>query len=105
MDIHVEERIPYVYWQAITFDRYIDGNRAISESDEVLHFPDEGDLNTGGYLGRKEIVQTVVNLLPSSGTIHGAPEILNTDRQIFVTQNDDEANKEIYSVQSRFVMR
>jgi transglutaminase-like putative cysteine protease len=105
MDIYVEERLPYVYWQAVTFDRYIDGNWSVSDGDQVLHFPDEGELTTTRYSSRQQVLQTVINFLPSSGTIHGAPEIINADRQIFVTQNGEGPSKEISSVQSRFVMR
>jgi transglutaminase-like putative cysteine protease len=105
MDIYVEERLPYVYWQAVAFDRYIDGNWSISDSDQVLHFPDEGSLTTARYSARREVLQTVLNFLPSSGTIHGAPEIVNTDRQIFVTESGEGQDKEVSSVQSRFVMR
>ncbi len=105
MDIYVEERLPYVYWQAVAFDEYIDGNWAVTESDQVLHFPDEGNLNSTRYGARQEVLQTVINFLPNAGTIHGAPEIVNTDRQMFVTKSGEDESEETRSVQSRFVMR
>jgi transglutaminase-like putative cysteine protease len=105
MDIYVEERLPYVYWQAAVFDRYIDGNWSISEDDQILHFPDEGNITPTRYAARREVLQTVINFLASSGTIHGAPEVVNTDRQIFVSQSGEGDSLEVSSVQSRFVMR
>lgn len=105
MDIYVEERLPYVYWQAVSFDYYIDGDWSVSENDQTLHFPDDGNLVSTRYSARHEVQQTIINFLPSSGTIHGAPEIINTDRQIFVTESGEGPSKEISSVQSRFVMR
>jgi transglutaminase-like putative cysteine protease len=105
MDIYVEERLPYVYWQAVSYDQYIDGNWAISEGDQTLHFPDDGVLNTTRYSARREVLQTIINFLPNSGTIHGAPEVINSDRQIFVTEAGEDQSKETISLQSRFVMR
>ncbi|MFZ0546203.1 MAG: transglutaminase domain-containing protein [Candidatus Promineifilaceae bacterium] len=105
MDIYVEEQLPYVYWQAVAFDRYIDGNWSVSEGDQNLHFPEDGDLNTTRYSARHEVLETVINFLPSAGSIYGAPEIVNTDRQIFVTESGKGESEEISSIQSRFVMR
>ena len=105
MDIYVEERLPYVYWQAVVFDEYIDGSWGVTDTDQVLHFPDEGDVNTTRYGARKEVLQTVINFLPNSGTIHSAPEIVNSDRQMFVTKSGEGESEETRAVQSRFVMR
>lgn len=105
MDIYVEERLPYVYWQAAVFDRYVDGNWSTSDENQVLHFPDEGNITNARYSSRQEVLQTIINFLPSAGTIHGAPEVVNTDRQIFVNQSGEGETLEASSVQSRFVMR
>lgn len=105
MDIYVEERLPYVYWKAVSFDQYIDGNWDVTDTDQNLHFPDDANLGSARYAARREVIQTVINFLPNAGTIHGAPEIVNSDRQIFVTQSGDGDNKETIAVQSRFVLR
>ncbi len=105
MDIYVEERIPYVYWQAVAFDEYIDGDWSVTDTSQELHFPDDGYITDTRYSFRKEVLQTVINFLPSAGTIHGAPEIVNSDRQIFVTESGEGEAREVRSVQSRFVLR
>lgn len=105
MDIYVEERLPYVYWEAVSYDQYIDGNWSVSERDQSLHFPDDGNINATRYSARREVLQTIINFLPNSGTIHGAPDVINSDRQVFVTESGEGDSKETISLQSRFVMR
>jgi transglutaminase-like putative cysteine protease len=107
MDIYVEQKLPNVYWQAIAADTYEDGGWSLSQGREkVLHFPDEGALNTPFGLARSVVTQTVINLLPNSSILYGAPEIVNSDRQILVTLTRDQAgNALVDSVQSRFALR
>jgi transglutaminase-like putative cysteine protease len=105
MDIYVTERLPYVYWQAVTYDQYSGGGWAVTDSNQVLHLPDEGQIAVPYSAARKDIFQTVVNYIPNSSTIHGAPEIVNSDRQIYVTQSAAAGGVMVRTVQSRFVMR
>ncbi len=107
MDVYVGERLPYVYWQAVAYDTYHNGGWSItSDTNQVLHLPDEDALNIPDYAMRKNVVQTFVNFVPNSGTIYGAPEPFNSDRQIIANRGlDDKGNALIHSLQSRFVMR
>ena len=106
MDVFVLEQIPYIYWQAVVYDTYEEGAWSISESDQTLHFPSEGQIRLAPTAMREEVLQTVINYVPNAGTIHGAPEIVNTNRQMYVTHSQDDAgNAIVHQVQSRFVMR
>lgn len=106
MDIFVAERLPYVYWQAIVYDTYEEGRWLTSETESVLHFPDDGQINTPQMSARKTITQTVVNYLPNSSFIYGAPEIVGSDRQIFVEATTNASGKSLVSsIRSRFVLQ
>lgn len=106
MDVYVPQQLPNVYWQAIALDTYQDGGWILGDTDKVLHFPDEGLLNVPFAQSRQTITQTVVNYLPNSSTIYGAPEIVSSNKQMLVTQRDDGAGRAlVHSVQSRFVLR
>ena len=107
MDVYLEERLPYVYWQAIAYDTYQNGGWSInSETDQVLKLPDEELLNIPPYAMRKTVTQNFVNFVPNAGTIYGAPEPYHADRQFFANRSlDEEGNDLVHSLQSRFVMR
>jgi transglutaminase-like putative cysteine protease len=107
MDVYVEERLPYVYWQAVAYDTYQNGGWSItSDTDHVLLLPDEEQLILTDYLMRKNVNQTFINFVPNSGTIYGVPEPYGSDRQIVVNRSlDDNGKAIIHSVQSRYVMR
>jgi len=106
MDVVVPNRLPYVYWQAVAYDTYVDGSWTIAEADQILHLPDDGYLNSPTYALREEVAQTFINYIPNAGTIYAAPEISGSDRQMFVTQSQADGGKDnIHMVQSRFVMR
>jgi transglutaminase-like putative cysteine protease len=106
MDIYVPYQLPYVYWQAIAYDTYEDGRWSTGETDSILHFPDDGRLNIPFTASRTVITQTVLNYLPNSSFIYGAPEIVNSDKQIFVEAalNEDGENL-VSSIRSRFVLQ
>ncbi len=107
MDVYVEERLPYVYWQAVTYDTYSNGGWSISaDTDRVLLLPDEGPIKLPDYQRRLEVTQRIQNFVPNAGTIYGAPEPVLSDRQLFVTQRPIEEGEVIlHSVHSRFVLR
>lgn len=106
MDIYVAERLPYVYWQAIVYDTYEDGRWSTASTDSTLHFPDDGLLETPPTSARSVITQTIVNYLPNSSFIYGAPEVVGSNRQIFVEASQDEAgNNLVASIRSRFVLQ
>ncbi len=106
MDIFPEERLPYVYWKAVSYDKYQDGTWTISKSDSYNHLPDEGEIPIESTRMRKEVVQTIVNYVPNAGTIYSAPDLLNSDRQIVVNHSlDDEGNIVIHSAMSRLLLR
>jgi transglutaminase-like putative cysteine protease len=106
MDIQVPRRLPYVYWQAIVYDTYEDGRWSTAKTDSVLHFPDDGNLDTPPASSRSVITQTIVNYLPNSSFIYGAPEIVGSNRQIFVEATEDENGRSLVSsIRSRFVLQ
>jgi hypothetical protein len=106
MDVYVAERLPFVYWEAAVYDHYEDGSWSVSESDQQLHFPDDGQIDIAEAGLRREVLQTFINYVPNSGTIHGAPAIVNSDRQMFVIfALDGDGKTEVHGTQSRFVMR
>jgi transglutaminase-like putative cysteine protease len=106
MDIFPEERLPYVYWKAVSYDEYQDGTWTISDSDSFNHLPDEGEIPIESTRMRKEVVQTIVNYVPNAGTIYSAPDLLNSDLQIVVNHSlDDAGNIVVHSAMSRLMLR
>ncbi|MEW5988272.1 MAG: transglutaminaseTgpA domain-containing protein, partial [Chloroflexota bacterium] len=106
MDVYVPQRLPYAYWQAIAFDTYEDGRWAMTSNDTILHFPDDGPIDTPATQMRQVITQTIYNYLPNSSTLYGVPEVVGSDRQMFVTvEYDESGNSLVGSIQSRYVLR
>jgi len=107
MDVYVEDRLPYVYWQAVTYDTYNNGGWSISaDTDNILLLPDEGPIKVPDYQMRKNVTQRIQNFVPNAGTIYGAPEPVQSDRQLYVTQSPiEDGDVILYTVHSRFVMR
>jgi transglutaminase-like putative cysteine protease len=107
MDVAVPRQLPNVYWQAIAYDTYNDGSWRVNENTETrLHFPDDGSLELPPTWARDVVPQTITNYLPNSSFIYAAPEVTETDRQMFVESTRDENNKELVSaVRSRYVLR
>ncbi len=106
MDIYVPYQLPYVYWQAIVYDTYEDGRWKTADTESILHFPDDGLLKTPSTLARSVITQTVVNYLPNSSFIYGAPEVVGSNKQIFVESNlDGNGNSLVSSIRSRFILQ
>ncbi|HSG17143.1 MAG TPA: transglutaminaseTgpA domain-containing protein [Anaerolineae bacterium] len=106
MDIYVEERLPFVYWQAVAYDTYDGGRWSISDSDQVLRLPDDGRFPVVDYALREHVEQNVVNYVPNAGSMYAAPGPVEADRQMFVTwSQDDNGKADIRAVQSRYVMR
>lgn len=107
MDVSVPEQLPYVYWQAIAYDTYNNGSWEIAEnSDTRLHFPDDGVLEVPDTRSRIAVKQVVTNYLPNSSFLYAAPEVINTDKQMFVESTYDDEGKELVSaVRSRYILR
>ena len=109
MDIRVSQELPYgVYWQAITYDTYVNGGWRVVESDvePATHFPDDGPLNVPVSMAREVITQTVANYLPNSSFLYAAPEVVSTDRQMLVDATYDETGQALVtSLRSRFILR
>lgn len=107
MDVEVPQQLPNVYWQAIAYEDYEDGSWGINDETETrLHFPDDGNLEVPPTWGRDVVPQRITNYLPNSSFLYAAPEVVQTDRQMFVESTRDNEDKElISSVRSRFVLR
>ncbi|MBX7251255.1 MAG: DUF3488 and transglutaminase-like domain-containing protein [Candidatus Promineofilum sp.] len=109
MDVRVSEELPYgVYWQAIAYDTYSDGSWHVVESDTepVVHYPDDGALDVPVSAGREVITQTVTSYLPNSSFLYAAPEVISTDKQMFVDATfDDEGRTLVTALHSRFILR
>ncbi|MCB9423324.1 MAG: hypothetical protein H6667_26250 [Ardenticatenaceae bacterium] len=106
MDIYVPRELPNVYWQAVVWDRYEDDRWWPAENKSVLHYPDDGFLDIPQTVGREVITQTVVTYLPNSSLIYAAPEVIGSNKQMFVEANPDEnGHMSITALRSRFVLR
>ena len=106
MDIYVDRELPYVYWQTIVYDTYADGSWRTARYPETLHITDEGLLDTPFTVSRQVITQTVVNYLPNSSLLYGAPEMIGSDRDMFVEAGDDgSGNRLITHLRSRYVLK
>ncbi len=107
MDVFVEEELPYAYWHAISYESYEDGLWDIPEGDTVEYIPDEGLIDIPKYESRQTITQTVRNYLPSAGQIYGMPDIIGSDRQMFLTSRTlpGESIEQINKVQSKYVLQ
>ncbi len=108
MDVAVPQRLTYGYWQGIAYDTYEDGEWATNfiSAEPVLHFPDDGVLSVPFTLSREVVTQTVTNYLPNSSFLYGLPEMVGTNRQMYVEGNyDQDNNLLVSSMRSRFVLR
>jgi transglutaminase-like putative cysteine protease len=109
MDVYVPKELPYgVYWQAVVYDTYRDGSWRVVESDTepILHYPEDGQLNVPESLSREVITQTVTNYLPNSSLLYAAPEVVNSDKQMLVDATYDSVGRPlITSLHSRFLLR
>jgi transglutaminase-like putative cysteine protease len=107
MDIFVAERLPYVYWQAITYDTYNEFGSWEAPNDSFReYFPDDGPISTPFTGSREVITQTVYSYFPNSSLIYGAPEIISVDRAInLYAQPDGNGNDLVSAVRSKFVLQ
>ncbi len=106
MDVDVPFRLPYVYWQAIAYDTYENGRWEVDETESILHFPDDGLLNTPETSARQLITQTVTTYLPNSSFIYGAPDLVGSSKQVFVeSRSDQDGDMLISSIRSRFILQ
>lgn len=107
MDVIVNEELPYVYWQAIAYDTYRNGGWQIDDDYRTLLYdPENGVLSTPTTQARKVITHTVVNYLPNSSLIYGAPEMISVDRPAFVDMRTDSQGRVLMtSLRSQFVLR
>lgn len=107
MDVYVSERLPVVYWQAIAYDTYANGRWSVEErGDTLLHYPDDGNLDLPFNNSRRRVDQTVINYLPNSSFLYSAPDIVNSDRQMYVDATEDtDGNLLVSAVRSRYVLR
>lgn len=107
MDVYVPQRLPNVYWQAKVYETY-NGEKwdLTDERQSIPHFPDDGLLDVPLTRSREVITQTVVNYLPNSGILYGAPEVVGSDRQMYIDTTQDEAgNMLISAIRSRYVLK
>lgn len=108
MDIRTSRPLPFVYWQGVIYDTYDGRGGWSNNSDEtVMHFPDEGTLDVPFSAARDVITQTVVNYIPNSSTLYGAPEIVGSDKQMALDMDEggDNVPPQINWIRSRFVLR
>ena len=106
MDVFVEEKLPYAYWHAISYETYQDGLWQSPDGNQVEHIPDDGFLDMPSFDSRKVITQTVRNYLPSAGQIYGMPDIIGSDRQMFLTSRPLPGQPDqINMVRSKYVLQ
>ena len=107
MDVYVPQKLANVYWQAVVYDSYENGIwDAAEDTSSVLHFPDDGYLPIPRTSARQVVTQTVINYLPNSSTLYAAPEVIGSDRQMFVEATQDpQENLLVSGIRSRYVLR
>ena len=107
MDVTVPRQLRSVYWQAIAYDTYENGGWQIAEDVETrLHFPDDGLLPVPQTRAREAVNQVVQNYIPNSSFIYAAPELVGSDKQMFVESTRDAQDNELLtSVRSRYILR
>ncbi len=106
MDVFVPQELPYAYWQAVVFETYDDGAWSSPPGERVMIIPDDGPINVPETQSREAITQTVRNFVPNAGTIYGMPEVIGSDKQLFVSQQlDSRGNSLVSAVQSRYVLQ
>ena len=107
MDVTVPRQLRSVYWQAIAYDTYENGGWQIAEDVETrLHFPDDGLLPVPQTWAREAVNQVVQNYIPNSSFIYAAPELVGSDKQMFVESTRDAQDNELLtSVRSRYILR
>ncbi|MEM7801336.1 MAG: transglutaminase domain-containing protein [Chloroflexota bacterium] len=105
MDIFVSEELPYAYWHQLSYESYSDGRWNAPIGDQTIRIPDDGFFDIPEFSSREVITQTVRNYIPNSGQIYGLPDIVGSDKQMFVTSQIDDRGQELISmVQSRYVL-
>ncbi len=106
MDVFVPFELPNVYWAGVVLDSYEFGNWTMEARDTYLHYPDDGAFDLPALKARQPYTQTIYNYIPNAGILYAAPDILDTDKQTFVTRIQDPSGKTMISmVKSRFVLR
>lgn len=109
MDVRTSRPLSSVYWQGVIYDTYNGRGGWSNNSDEtVMHFPDEGTLDVPFSAARDVITQTVVNYIPNSSTLYGAPEVVGSNRQMVLDVDEIDANgapPQINWLRSRYVLR
>lgn len=106
MDVLVVKEMPYIYWQAVAHDTYVDGGWDSNTQQTTVMYPDDGVINVPFTLSREVVTQTVVNYLPNSSTLYAAPEAIGTDQQMLVNENiANNGDSLVSSLRSRFVLR
>jgi transglutaminase-like putative cysteine protease len=110
MDIFVSDELPFAYWHAISYETYENGLWQSPLGSQTERIPDDGYFIVPEFQSRKIITQTVRNYLPSAGQIYGLPDIIGSDRQMFVTSRPEPGEEakgaeQISMVQSKYVLQ
>lgn len=106
MDIYVQEKLPYVYWQAVTYEQYVDGRWQVGNADVFLHPENGGELEIPLTTSREVITQTVINFLPNSSILYAAPQPIGANREMYVAAGQDENGRSLVnSMRSRYILR
>lgn len=107
MDVFVDERLTSVYWRAVVYDTYENGLWSLKQDNETtLHYPDDGPLALPKTNARQNVTQTILNYLPNSSFLYAAPDVVETDRQMFVDAGITEQGQQLVTaVRSRYLLR
>ena len=99
MDVTVPRQLRSVYWQAISYDTYENGSWRVADDLQTrIHFPDDGPLPVPQTRFRETVAYSVHNYIPNSGFIYSAPEILSSDKQMFIESLRDEQDKRTHNL-------
>lgn len=105
MDIFVSRELPYIYWQAITYDTYRDESWFRANDSVTEHLPEEGPIDIPFTRAREVVTQTIYTYFPNSSFIYGAPEIITADRPLLINAGlDGSGNKLVSNIRSKYVL-
>ncbi|MDX1662692.1 MAG: transglutaminase-like domain-containing protein [Candidatus Promineifilaceae bacterium] len=106
MDVYTPRPLPYAYWQGVVLDTYNGyGDWRNNTEKTLLVGPEKGDLNVPFSVGRNVITHTVVNYIPSSSTIFGAPEVVASNQPLLVDLAPDRDGRYVVNwIRSRYVL-
>ena len=72
----------------------------------MIQYPDDEPIDLTDTRAREAITQTVHNYVANSGTLYSAPQMVSSDKQMFVDRRlTDQGREDVTSIKSRFQLQ